>query len=83
MIIKSPVGWSNRIHRLHPCRGVRSPLNECPEYNTNTSDGEALALEIYGIWSTPLWALLPGQLLPKVVAPDRVLSTGQIEVFDP
>ena len=24
-----PVGWSDRIHRLHPCRGLRDP-NVCP-----------------------------------------------------
>ena len=28
--IKSPVGWSNRIHRLHLCRGVTPPPNKYP-----------------------------------------------------
>ena len=32
--------------------------------------------------STPLLLSLPGPLWPGVVAPDRVLSMGQIELFD-
>ena len=37
-------------------------------------------LELWGMWSAPLWPSLPGSLWPGVVAPDRVLSMGQIEV---
>ena len=37
-------------------------------------------LEIYGIQSTPLLASLLGPLWPGVVAPDRVLSMGLIEL---
>ena len=36
-------------------------------------------LELWGMWSTPSMPLLPGPLWPGVVAPDRVLSNGQIE----
>ena len=32
--------------------------------------------------STPLLSLLPGQLWPGVVAPNKVLSMRQIELFD-
>ena len=32
------------------------------------------------MWSTPLFPLLPGPLWPGVVAPDKVLSVGQIEL---
>ena len=32
--------------------------------------------------STPLLPLLPGPLRPGVVAPDKVLSIGQMELFD-
>ena len=39
-------------------------------------------VELRGIWSTPLLPSLPGPLKPGVVAPDRVLSMGQIELFD-
>ena len=39
-------------------------------------------LELWGMRSTPLLPLLPGPLWPGVVAPDRVLSIGQIECFD-
>ena len=36
-------------------------------------------LELWGMWSTPSLPSLPGPLWPGVVAPDRVLSVGQIE----
>ena len=32
--------------------------------------------------STPLLPSLPGPLWPGVVTPDRILSMGQIELFD-
>ena len=38
-------------------------------------------LELWGMQITPLLPSLPGLLLPRVVAPDRVLSMGQIELF--
>ena len=37
-------------------------------------------LELWGTWSIPLLPSLPGSLGPGVVAPDRVLSMGQIEL---
>ena len=37
-------------------------------------------LELWGIWSTPSLPSLPGPLWPGVVAPDRVLSMGKIEL---
>ena len=55
------------------------PPNNCPEYDSKSSDGKAPALEIWGIWSTPSLSFLPGSLWPGVVTPDRVLSMGQIE----
>ena len=39
-------------------------------------------LELWEMWSTPSLPLLPGPLWPCVVAPDRALSLGQIEMFD-
>ena len=39
-------------------------------------------LELWGMQSTPSLPLIPGPLWPRVVAPDRVLSIGQIELFD-
>ena len=63
---------------------IPPPLsNECPGYNTKPSDGDSpVMLEIQGIQSTLLMPLLSGSLWPGVVAPDRVLSMGQIELFD-
>ncbi len=47
----------------------------CPGYDTQQFDGEAL-----GMQSTPLLPSLPGPLWPGVLALDRVLSMGQIEL---
>ena len=55
---------------------------ECGVYNSKQYDGEAPTLEIWGVRSTPSLLLLPGPLCPGVVAPDRVLSMAQIELFD-
>ena len=56
--------------------------DECPGYDIKQSNGEAPALEIWGMWSTPSLPLLPGPLWLGVIAPDRILSMGQIELFD-
>ena len=37
-------------------------------------------LELWGMWSTPSLTSLPSPLWPEVVAPDRVLSMGRIEL---
>ena len=37
-------------------------------------------LELWGMQSTPSLPSLPGPLWPGVVAPDRALSMGQIEL---
>ena len=50
---------------------------------TLNNDGETpVLLELWGIWSTPSLTSLLGSLWPVVVAPDRVLSMGEIELFD-
>ena len=47
-----PVGWACRIHRLPQCKWVR-PLNECPRYDTEQSEGEVpVILECRWMWST-------------------------------
>ena len=50
-----------------------------PGYDIKLSDGKASVLDFWGMWSTPSLPLLPGSLRPRVEAPDRVLSMGQIE----
>ena len=52
-------------------------LNKFPGYDTKQSDGETPDWEMR---STSLWPSLPGPLSPGVVAPDEVLSMGQITV---
>ena len=74
-----PVGWEwgCRIHRLHLCRGVRHPSNECPGYDTKKSVGDVpVMLGLWGMQSTPSLPSLPGPLWPSIVAPDRALSLG-------
>ena len=61
---------------------VESISAECPRYDTKQFDGKAPAWELWGMWSTSSLPLLPGLLWLWVVAPDRVLSMGQIELFD-
>ena len=71
------------IHPYHPsCPSLqRGKSFECPVYDTKQSDGEApLMLKLWRMWSTPLLPLLPGPLCPGVIALDRVLSMGQIEL---
>ena len=60
--------------------GSDSPI-ECPGHNTKQSDGEATEmLKLWGIWSIASLPSLPDPLWPRVVAPDRVLPMGQIEL---
>ena len=52
-----------------------------PVYDTKQSDGEVpLMLKLWGMHSTHLVPSLPSLLRPGVVAPDRILSIGQIEL---
>ena len=77
---KQTVSWGCGIHQLLFCRGVRPPPNECPGYDTK-SDGEIpVMLKLLMIQSTPSLPLLLGIPWAGVVAPDRVLSMGQIEL---
>ena len=52
------------------------PPNECPGYDIKLLDGDAPALEIWGMLITPS---LPGPLWPRVVTSDRVLYLAHIE----
>ena len=62
-------------------RGKTPPHNKFSRYETKQFDGEAsVMLELWGMQSTPSFPSLPGPLWPGVVAPDRVLSMGQIEL---
>ena len=57
------------------------PTNECPGYDTKQSDGEVPGImELWGTQNTPSLPSLPGPLGPGVVAPDRALFMGQIEL---
>ena len=56
---------------------------QCSGYGTKQSYGKAtVILELWWIQSTLLLPSLQGLLWAGVVAPDRILSIGQTEVFD-
>ena len=46
------------------------------------SDGDDVVLELWILWSTPSFPLIPVPLLPGVVVIVRVLSVSQTELFD-
>ena len=74
------VSWGCRIHRLHLYRGVRPP-QRVSWYDNRQSGGEVpVMLEFWGMESTPSLPWLQCPLWPGVVAPDRVLSMGQMEL---
>ena len=51
------------------------------DIDTKQSDGEVpVMLELWGMQSTPSLPLFPLSLWPRVIAPDRVLPMGQIEL---
>ena len=72
------------VYYQQKCSGVRPlPLNECLRNDTKQSDDDSpVMLELWGMLSIPSLPLLPVPLWPRVVAPERVLSMGQIELFD-
>ena len=77
---RGPVGWGWRIHQLNLCGGVR-PHQRVSWHDTEQSDGEVpVMLELWGMQNTPSLPSLPGPLWPRLVAPDRFLSTGQLEL---
>ena len=76
-----PVGWVCRIHWLLLCRGVNPTRQWVFWYDTKQSYGEVpIILELWGMQSIPSLPLLPGPLWPRVVAPFRILSMGQIDL---
>ena len=52
-------------------------LNEGPGYDTKSDYDAPVTLELWRMRRTP-----SGSLLPGVVAPDTIISMGQIELFE-
>ena len=66
-----------------PLQMCKASPNECPDYDTKQSNGEAqVMLKLWEMRTTHLLPSLPGPLWPGMLAPNRVLSMGQIELFD-
>ena len=75
-----PVSWGYRIDRLLFLRRGKTPQRVFL-YGTKPSIGEVpVMLELWGMQSTPSLTSLPGPIWPGLVAPDRVLSVGQIDL---
>ena len=75
------VSWGCIMHRLHLCKGVRLPPNQCPRYDTKQSDGEfCFILELWGLRSCPSLPSLSSPLWTEVLAPDRVISMVRTEL---
>ena len=80
--LSGPVSWGSRIHRLKLYRGVRPSYHkECPVNDTKQSDGPIqLMLEYWRMEWTSSLPLLSGPLWSGVLASDKALSMGQIEI---
>ena len=88
---KQPVGCGRGIYRLHLWRRLRPSTttttttkkkNDCPGYDTRLFHGEVPIVELWRMWSTRSLPLLLSTLWPRVVAPVRVPSIGQIKIFN-
>ena len=77
-----PVGWGCTIHGLHLCREVKPSTMSVLDMTLNflMEPHVPLMLELWEIQSTTSLPTLPGPLWLGVLAPDRVLSMGQIEL---
>ena len=68
-------------YRLHLCRGVRPAPNQSPRYDCKQCDGEVpVKMELWETRSISSMPSIPGPLWSRVVAPDRVICMGQIEL---
>ena len=56
--------------------------NEYPGYDAKPSDDKYSTLDLREMWSMLSLPLPLGPLWPRVVAPDKVPSMAQIEMFD-
>ena len=84
MILCSPYAGSVEYTDWISAEGVRPPpRNQYRGYDIKQSDGEVpVMLELWGMRSTPFITIAPWPFWPGVVAHDRVLSMGQIELLD-
>ena len=78
-----------RIHRLLPLPIGRNPINKCPVYDTETiwrmwsriawqTNKRTVQKKELKAANQHCHSKLPGPLWPGMVAPDRVLSMGQV-----
>ena len=76
-----PVGWVCKIQQLLLYRLVDPLSNERPIYDRKQSDDEVpVMLELWRMQINPSLPLLPGPLWSGVIASDRDLTMGQIDL---
>ena len=73
------LGLSNKHTGQISAEGYGPPTNECPWYDIKQSNP---VQELLAMQNTSSLLSLPIPLWPGVVAPDRVLFIGQIELSD-
>ena len=81
LCVCSPVAWGCRIHRLLFCLGVRPPPTSILIMTLNHLMASSSHGDLGNVKNNSL-PFLPGLICSGVVAPDRVLSMGQIELFN-
>ena len=60
--------------------GQTPPRNKSPGNDTKSNAEAPVMPELWGMWNTALWPLLPGSLWSRVAVLDRVLSMGEIKL---
>ena len=78
LLLSAQSAWAVEYTDCTPAGGKILPKKYLG-YEIKPSNGEAPAVEIWGIHSAPSLPLLQAPFWPAVVGPDRVLSMGQIE----
>ena len=78
--VVSRVSWGCRIPLTASLQRCTTPPMNVLIYDSKQSDETSVMLKLWGMQNTPLVPSLPDPFWPGVVAPDRVLSMGQIEL---
>ena len=82
-VLTQSVGAVKYTDCISAVRKHSFPTNDCPENDTKKSDGKVpVMLEFWGMWSVSSLPSLPGPFRPEILAPHRVISMDQIELFD-
>ena len=83
LFVSNPVGWACKIRQLDLYRGLWPPTpTSVLDMTLNCTWLGGSSPGAFRNVGYPSLPLLQGLLCPRVVVPDRVISTGQIKLFD-